>query len=208
MTITEKNNAKLTPLVRFKLFLGDPGRGTAVDATQYTVPSGVEIDSDDIVLAGDGGVFGTTGYMLVGGMGNDLLIGGTGTDVLYGGAGNDIMSGGAGGDTYILDGGGDDTIEDKVGTNRVILNGQVLSTFTKLGGSNYLSADGAFTGLLQNGDFIVTDILTNNKVTLNQNFQSGDFGITLGDAPADPCIPIIHAGSGNAANDFEWRMKA
>ncbi len=258
MASTEKNKAKLTPLVALnpayetirndlavgtasnpnadiakayaawaakgyvldstKLFLGDPGRGTAVDATQFLVPvplvgpgtiSLEEIDSDDIVLAGDGGVFGTTGYMLVGGKGNDLLIGGTGADVLYGGAGNDIMAGGAGNDTYILDGGGTDTIEDKVGTNRVILNGKVLFSFITSDGINYLSADGAFSGIRNNGDFIVTDIGdTNDQVTLNQNFQSGDFGIILSNAPTNSYTPIIHAGMGNAANDFEWRMKA
>jgi len=168
------------------LFLGDPARGTAVDATQYTVPGvlGVEVDSNDIVLAGDGGTFGTTGYMLVGGMGNDLLIGSTGNDVLYGGAGNDVMAGGAGNDTYILDGGGADTIEDKIGTNKVILNGKVLFSFTTTDGINYLSADGVFTGIMQGGDFIVTDTTSSNgdKVTLNQNFVSGDFGITLGNA--------------------------
>ena len=174
-----------------KLFLGDPGRGTAVDATQYTVPSvpglGVEIDSNDIVLAGDGGTFGTTGYMLYGGMGNDLLIGGSGRDYLYGGKGDDIMAGGDGDDTYILDGGGKDTIEDKVGTNKVILNGKLLYSFITSDGINYLSEDGAFSGIRDNGDFIVTDIDdTNNRVTLNQDFQSGDFGIILKDAPTDP----------------------
>jgi Ca2+-binding RTX toxin-like protein len=171
-----------------KLFL-DPGNGAAVDARQYTMPGvmGTEVASNDIVLAGDGGVFGTKGFMLMGGMGNDLLIGGSGADVLYGGAGNDILAGGAGNDTYILDGGGHDTIEDKQGTNHVILNGKTLFNFTTSdGGTNYLSSDGAFTGIMSNGDFIVTDTITHDQVTLNQNFQSGDFGITLSNAPTDP----------------------
>ena len=173
-----------------KLFLGDPGRGTTVDATQYTFPAtpglGVEIDSNDIVLAGDSGTFGLEGYMLVGGMGNDLLIGGAGRDYLYGGAGDDIMAGGDGDDIYRLGGGGHDTIEDKVGTNKVILNGKVLFSFVSSDGINYLSEDGAFTGIRNNGDFIVTDKSdTNIQVTLNQDFQSGDFGIILKDAPTD-----------------------
>ena len=173
-----------------KLFLGDPGRGNTVDATQYTFPAtpglGVEIDSNDIVLAGDSGTFGLEGYMLVGGMGNDLLIGGAGRDYLYGGAGDDIMAGGDGDDIYRLDGGGHDTIEDKVGTNKVILNGKVLFSFVSSDGINYLSEDGAFTGIRNNGDFIVTDKSdTNIQVTLNQDFQSGDFGIILKDAPTD-----------------------
>jgi len=47
-----------------KMFVGDPARGVAVDARQYSMPGvmGTEIASNDIVMAGEGGVFGTTGY--------------------------------------------------------------------------------------------------------------------------------------------------
>ncbi|MDD5385390.1 MAG: hypothetical protein PHG89_10990, partial [Gallionella sp.] len=160
------------------------GVSTLLDARQYSVPGvmGVEVASNDILI-GEGRLDGTGGNMMVGGMGNDLLIGGSGDDVLWGGQGNDIMAGGAGDDTYILDGGGADTIEDKQGNNRVLLNGKVLANFTTSDGINYVSYDGGFTAVLNNGDFIVTDLSSNDKVTLNQNFASGDFGITLSDAP-------------------------
>ena len=179
-----------------KLFLGDPGRGVAVDARQYTVPGvmGSEIASNDI-LVGEGNANGSGGDMLVGGMGDDLLIGGTGNDVLWGGQGNDIMAGGAGDDTYLLDGGGKDTIEDKQGTNKVILNGKAIGSFYRLtDGTTYMSYDGGFSAVLQNGDFIVTDVTTGDKVTLNQNFQEGDFGIRFQDKPTDPQTTLTIVG--------------
>jgi len=187
-----------------KLFL-DTGLGSVVDARQYSVPGvmGVESASNDIVI---GSSLAGGGNMLVGGMGNDLLIGGSGDDVLYGGAGNDIMAGGIGNDTYILDGGGHDTIEDKSGNNRVLLNGKVLFEFSTSDGINYLSNDGAFSAIMRNGDFIVTDLVTQDQVTLNQNFKSGDFGITLSNVPvAIPATytvvgdPLIHSAAGIAA---------
>ncbi len=94
----------------------------------------------------------------------------------------------------ILDGGGHDTIEDKQGNNRVILNGKVLFDFSTSDGTNYLSTDGNFTGIFSNGDFIVTDTTTGDQVTLNQNFRSGDFGITLKDAPTDPATTLTITG--------------
>ncbi len=45
-----------------------------------------------------------------------------------------------------------------------------------------------------NGDFIVTDTTTGDQVTLNQNFQSGDFGITLKDASTDPATTLTITG--------------
>jgi len=166
-----------------KIFLDD-GSGTVIDARAFltTVSGTTEVSSDHILI---GNSVAGGGNMMVGGMGNDLLIGGSGDDVLYGGANNDVMAGGAGNDTYILDGGGHDVIEDKQGNNRILLNGKALFEFSSSDGINYLSADGAFSGIMSNGDFIVTDTVTGDQVTLNQNFQSGDFGITLSDAPAD-----------------------
>jgi Ca2+-binding RTX toxin-like protein len=125
---------------------------------------------------------------LIGGVGNDLLIGGNGNDYLEGGPGNDVMAGGAGNDTYVINGGGQDTIEDKQGTNHIVLNEQVLCSFTQIPGNlgNYVNDNGTLFGsFTPNGDFIVNDG-HGNSVTLNQNFQSGDFGITLSDAPTDP----------------------
>jgi len=170
-----------------KLFLGDAGRGTAVDARQYTVPGvmGTEVASNDIVLAGEGGVFGTTGYMLVGGMGDDLLVGSTGDDVLYGGEGDDVIAGGAGNDTYIINtSDGRDTIEDKLGDNRIIFNGKEVGLLLRQPDGSFKSADGKITGTLGT-DLVLTDE-TGAQLTLNADFQEGDFGISFKDAPVDP----------------------
>ena len=135
---------------------------------------GTEVASNDIVLAGDGGVYGTTGYMLVGGMGDDSSSEIAATTSCTAAPATTSWRAAGGDDTYILDGGGHDTIEDKAGNNRVLLNGKVLCNFTSSDGTNYLSADGRFTGVMQNGDFIVIDTVTGDQVTLDQNFQSGD----------------------------------
>ena len=181
-----------------KLFVGS---NNLVDARQYSMPGvmGAEIASNDIVLAGDGGTSGTLGYMLLGGLGDDLIIGGTGNDVLWGGGGHDYLAGGAGDDTYILDGNTQVTIEDKVGNNRVLLNGVQLSTLYLQQGGGYISADGKIKGTFSPGgsDLIVTDG-SGAQLTLNQNFQSGDFGIQLLNAPLTPTNTIV--------GDFAWKQ--
>lgn len=100
------------------------------------------------------------------------------------------MAGGAGNDTYIIESGdGVDTIEDKIGANRVVMNGKAITSFYRIaGGLNYVSLDGAFTAVMQDGDFIVTDVKTGDQVTLNEDFQEGDFGIDFVDALVDPDI--------------------
>lgn len=165
------------------------GHSSLLDARRYTM-MGTEIDSND-VLVGEGTFDGKGGNMLVGGMGDDFLIGGSGDDVLFGGPGNDVLAGGGGDDTYILDGSKKVTIEDKVGTNRVLLNGKELSVFYRQLGGGYISADGKITGNFSGTDFVVTDD-QGTTLTLNKDFQEGDFGITFRDAP-QPIAPTYTA---------------
>jgi Ca2+-binding RTX toxin-like protein len=184
MTITEKNNAKLTLLV-----VAGIGNNT--------------------IYAGTGNVtiYGAGGNNFINlESGNDYVILQGGNNIVFGGTGdNTIVSGDAGmsdisrasettANNTIYGGSGNTIIEDKVGTNKVIFNSQVLFSFITSDGINYLSEDGAFRGIRSNGDFIVTDIVTHDQVTLNQHFQSGDFGLGW--------------GAGSASNDFEWKVQA
>ncbi|MDD2893425.1 MAG: calcium-binding protein, partial [Halothiobacillaceae bacterium] len=164
----------------------DTGKGAAVDARQYL--NGTEVDSNDIVIGND-----TKASMLVGGMGNDLLVGGGGDDVLYGNEGDDILAGGAGNDTYIIsEGDGNDTIEDSGNPNdRLFFNGKAISGQQWIwlaDSSSFKTADDIFTGKYEGTDFVITDTrsTTGQKLTLNADFQEGDFGITFKDKPVDP----------------------
>ena len=139
---------------------------------------------NNAVLIGESSRDGSGGDMLRGGEGNDFLIGSSGDDVLYGGAGNDVLAGGGGDDTYILDGAGKVTIEDKIGNNHVLLNGKELKVLIRQTDGSFKSADGKITGALNGGDLILQDEM-GAQVTLNKNFQEGDFGITFQDAPVD-----------------------
>jgi hypothetical protein len=96
-----------------------------------------------------------------------------------------------GNDTYFInEGDGNDTIEDKDGDNTVILCDKVLNIFYKTeDGNTYISPDGSqtlkkSTGILEGPNGIV--------VTLNQNFEEGDFGITMVTVPKDiPQLPAF-----------------
>lgn len=120
---------------------------------------------------------------LSGGAENDLLRGEAGDDTLQGGTGNDRLEGGAGFDTYIYNAGdGTDRIEDSDARGQIIFNGKRL-----LGGlhrpndplNTYKSLDGLHTYVLSGTDLVVDGLLT-----VNENFQSGQFGISLIDAPS------------------------
>ncbi|MDD4977862.1 MAG: peptidoglycan DD-metalloendopeptidase family protein [Gallionella sp.] len=164
------------------------GTSTLLDSRLFNL-AGVPY-KNNAVLIGESSSDGSGGDMLQGGDGNDFLIGSSGNDVLYGGAGKDVMAGGAGDDTYILDGAGQVTIEDKVGNNRVLLNGKELKVLIRQTDGSFKSADGKITGALNGGDLILQDEM-GAQVTLNKNFQEGDFGITFQDAPVDtPAINV------------------
>ena len=167
-----------------------PESGGWITGRQYDA-TGTELTNNDIIIGSS-----TKGSVLIGGKGNDLLIGGAGTDILYGNEGNDVMAGGAGDDTYFLVGGGQDTIEDKQGNNKIVFNDKTVKSFYNLGGVNFISTDGWFSGVMQNGDFIITDKTTGDQLTLNQNFTEGDFGISFKAQPPQSNNPLTISGYG------------
>jgi Ca2+-binding RTX toxin-like protein len=117
--------------------------------------------------------------VLTGDAGDDYLEGDQGNDILIGGAGNDVLKAGAGFDTYMYNSGdGNYHIEDAYGQNAIIFNGAALQTGVHRDGAQsntYTSLDGRVTYQLLNGDLLVN----NGQLTLNENFQSGQFGIRL-----------------------------
>ncbi|WHZ24766.1 MAG: calcium-binding protein [Nitrospira sp.] len=136
---------------------------------------------------------------LAGGAGDDRLQGGTGNDVLEGGIGNDLLEGGAGDDVYrYVSGDGVDRIEDTQGKNTIFVDGHpLLPGLRPAGGSGnvYTSVDGQFIYTQSGGDLLVSRPGGSTLLILNENFQSGQFGITLQEEPS-------------YANDLETRTNA
>jgi len=122
--------------------------------------------------------------------GNDVIYGGEGNDVLIGGLGNDTLIGGENDDTYIINPGeGRDTIEDKDGDNKIYLCRKEINFFYDVGDGTYKSPDGSQIGVKNPAnELVVTDVLFNTTVILNEDFQWGDFGTTLVTLPANPSI--------------------
>ncbi|MDF0653026.1 MAG: hypothetical protein P0121_16335 [Nitrospira sp.] len=113
----------------------------------------------------------------------DLLRGGAGDDSLRGGAGDDLLEGGAGFDTYYFNSltDGNDTIEDSDATGVIKVDGHVLTGgIKKSGDSTWKSSDGQFEYRLEWGHLKLP--LSGNTLTINEDFQSGQFGIHLIDA--------------------------
>lgn len=124
-----------------------------------------------------------------GGSGNDVLngnalgnvlTGGAGDDTLAGGTGNDTLTGGAGVDVYTIGtADGTETIIDNDGSIRIgsnTISGTATSTGTgtyslTVGGVNYILTMSGTTLSISGGGSTVVNI---------NNFDSGDFGITLG----------------------------
>ncbi len=121
---------------------------------------------------------------LVGGAGIDTLRGGTEADRLIGGTGDDLLEGGDGFDTYLYTtGDGHDRIEDSDANGVIIVNGQTLAGGVKKAGhTDWISADGTLKYVMQGTDLLVklNDVTI---LTVNENFQSGQFGIKLIDEP-------------------------
>lgn len=70
---------------------------------------------------------------------------------------------------------GNDTIEDSDATGIIKVNGHVLTGgIKKAAGANWVSPDGQFTYRLEGGHLKL--ILNGNTLTINENFQSGQFG--------------------------------
>src|SRR5437660_1727455 len=144
---------------------------------------GQAIDGD--VLVGQNDPKGTDG--LVGTANNELIFGEKGNDVLLGGKGDDVLYGGEGDDIYIYTtGDGHDRIEDTEGTNLITVDGQMLQGGIQVapGASTFQGPDGQFTYTINaQGDLDVSRTGGPVILTINENFQNGQFGITLANAP-------------------------
>jgi trimeric autotransporter adhesin len=169
--------------------VGDNGSDIVQSSVTFTLGANIE----DLTLTGSNDLNGTgndldnqiTGNSgmnrLEGKDGTDHLIGNDGNDVLIGGDGDlDLLEGGIGFDTYIYNASdGLDRIEDSDAQGQIIFNGHRL-----LGGihnpddplNTYKSLDGLTTYVLSG-----TDLIVNGVLIVNENFESGQFGIDLRD---------------------------
>ncbi|BCA56518.1 hypothetical protein W02_36580 [Nitrospira sp. KM1] len=164
---------------------------SGVDTVQSSVTFTLDSQVENLTLTGTSDIHGTGNELanliagndgvnrLEGRDGADTLRGGLGNDILAGGIGNDLLEGGAGFDTYMYNNGdGLDQIEDSDATGRIVFNGSLLQGGVSTdGGATYRSLDGSTGYVLSGGHLIVNGVLT-----VNANFQSGQFGIQLRDA--------------------------
>ncbi|MEI8014006.1 MAG: putative Ig domain-containing protein [Nitrospira sp.] len=131
---------------------------------------------------------------LTGGSHADLLVGNAGVDRLNGRGGNDVLLGGAGFDTYVYNtGDGTDQIEDSDAKGQIIFDQKLLQAGIRRTGDavdTYRSLDGTKTYVLSGGHLIVNGVLT-----VNANFQSGQFGIQLRDLSSHPTDTGVPTGS-------------
>ena len=123
---------------------------------------------------------------LTGGAGNDLLVGNTGHDRLTGGVGTDTLLGGAGFDRYYWNtNDGNDRIEDSDADGAIFVNGHLLlGGMKKAGHTDWTSPDGTLTYEMSGTDLVVK-LSSTTILTVNENFQSGQFGIRLRDLPGE-----------------------
>ncbi len=145
-------------------------------------------DNDDVLDGGDG-----DDRWLDGGAGIDTIRGGLGDDRINGGTENDLLEGGTGFDTYYYQtGDGVDQIEDSDASGVIFVNGQMLSGGVKKDGHTYWeNADGTIHYRMSGTDLIV-ELNGTQIMTVNENFESGQFGIRLIDAQALPAgLPTI-----------------
>jgi Ca2+-binding RTX toxin-like protein len=179
--------------------------GTTVETLSLIGTNDLNGTGNDLnnMLTGNAGV-----NRLEGNGGQDTLQGGAGNDVLAGGVGDgDLLEGGLGFDTYIYNAGdGMDQIEDSDASGQIIFNGHRL-----LGGihdpndplNTYTSLDGLTTYVLSG-----TDLIVNGVLTINADFQSGQFGIQLEDLSSYPTNtgvptgPFQHVYIGTGNSDF------
>jgi len=124
---------------------------------------------------------------LTGGTGDDLLVGNAGADTLTGGGGTDTLLGGAGFDAYYWKtGDGNDRIEDSDDRGAIFVNGQMLAGGVKKDGHNYWeNADGTIRYEMSGTDLVVK-LNGQTILTVNEDFESGQFGIKLIDRSNAP----------------------
>lgn len=175
--------------------VGDNGNDTVESSVTFSL---VGTTVEDLTLTGTSDLNGTGNVLnntitgndginrLDGKGGMDHLIGGDKDDILLGGTGNnDLLEGGAGFDTYIYNAGdGTDRIEDSDASGQIIFQGHRLLGGVRDGNdpaNTYVSLDGNTAYVLSGGHLIVNGVLT-----VNADFQSGQFGIQLDDLSSYP----------------------
>lgn len=120
---------------------------------------------------------------------NDLIFGEGGNDQIEGGKGDDVLIGGEGNDIYIYKvGDGNDKVID-AGENTIIIedangNRRTITTLYKESANIWTTADGKIE-LTHNSPWKIV-LEDGSTIELGDNFQEGDFGIHLQDAPVDP----------------------
>ncbi|WP_411878273.1 calcium-binding protein [Polaromonas sp. YR568] len=146
---------------------------------------------DDHLYGGEGD------DILNGKAGVDYLEGGTGDDTLIGGDGDDTLLGGKDFDTYqFTDTFGQDTILDSDGSGVVKIGAATLNggKETPAGSGIWLSEDKKWRYVLQPGSdggqnlIIYANGVGGNRITV-KNFQSGQLGIILDNAPTPTAPP-------------------
>jgi Ca2+-binding RTX toxin-like protein len=132
---------------------------------------------------------------LDGGTGNDTLVGGADDDTLNGGAGNDILQGGAG-LTTAVGGAGDDTyrhftgdgaltIEDTQGNNHISVNLPDRNYMLGADSIHQLTSasntyEDSHGNIFTTSYYALSIALEDGGKILIRDFQSGEFGLTLG----------------------------
>jgi hypothetical protein len=148
---------------------------------------------DWYVQAGTSGMDATDaqnrGAFMLGGRGADSLTGGTGADLLVGNQGHDSLAGGAGTDTllggvgfdryYYTTGDGNDRIEDSDANGVIFVNGQMLVGGVKKDGHSYWESPDKTIKYEMSGTDLVVKLNGTQVMTVNENFQSGQFGVRL-----------------------------
>ena len=138
----------------------------------------------------DRGAFMLGGYRadtLTGGSQTDLLVGNAGDDRLNGGGGNDTLLGGVGFDIYSYTAGdGHDRIEDADARGLIKVNGQLLVGGIKKDEHPYWESPDGTIRFHMSGTDLIVDLNGTQIMTVNENFQSGQFGIRLIDQNEHP----------------------
>lgn len=146
------------------------GHDSVHSSVDYALPANVEnLTLTDNAVVGSGNSL------------DNRLIGNAADNILSGGSGDDRLEGGAGNDLYFWNSGdGNDRIEDSDARGAIIVNSVALAGGLRLAGepaNTYRSADGTITYALVNGDLLAQ--VGASTLTINQDFQSGQFGIRL-----------------------------
>ncbi|WP_028895760.1 calcium-binding protein [Syntrophorhabdus aromaticivorans] len=162
-------------------------------------------DKADIIFG-----LGNANNKLQGGGGNDYIYGGKGDDTLTGGKGDDYLIGGADFDTYYYTvGDGHDWIYDQDNTGKIIIKDQRGGIVAERSLGNFYKVEGE-TNVWKNPNGVIE--ITHNSpwkivlddggtIELGEDFESGDFGITLLDTPSDPTTTTTILGDLAPLND-------